>query len=126
MSWLSSTFDGEFGSRGGIFLILIDVAGAKSGEGLKVRVRRCRESGPVVQPGIPSVCWAEERPVCKFFTKLPEGRGSESRPVHQITSLVRAGSWQPLVVGVVFYSIATGGGEYCTGIGNLNLTLFIG
>ena len=102
MNRLSSTFDGAFENLNGILLILIDVACAESGEGLKVRVRSCRESGPVVQPGIPSVCWAEERPVCKFFTKLPEGRGSESRPVHQITSVVRAGLWQPLVGGSDF------------------------
>jgi len=41
------------------------------------------ESGPVVQPGMPSPSWAKERPVCKLSTKPPEGRGSESRPVHQ-------------------------------------------
>jgi hypothetical protein len=33
---------------------------------------------------MPCSSWAKERPVCKFFTKPPEGRGSESRPVHHL------------------------------------------
>jgi len=46
----------------------------------------CQRVGPVVQPGMP-VNGAEERPVRKALPEEPEGRGSESRPVHhyQIT-----------------------------------------
>ena len=42
----------------------------------------CERVGPVVQPGMP-VDGAEERPVRKALPEEPEGRGSESRPVHQ-------------------------------------------
>ncbi len=38
-----------------------------AGQGLKVRVSCSTESGPVVQPGMPSIRWAKERPVCKLF-----------------------------------------------------------
>ena len=82
MNEYSSTFDTAFGRRWRG--IIVDVVYAYGAEGLKERVRNCWQGGPVVQPGIPSVCWAEERPVCKFFTKRPEGRGSKSRPVHQM------------------------------------------
>jgi len=45
-----------------------------------------RHLGPVVQPGMP-IDGAEERPVRKALPEEPEGRGSESRPVHHIYRL---------------------------------------
>ena len=36
---------------------------------------RLEESGPVVQPGIPTNNWAEERPVCKFSPDIRKVAG---------------------------------------------------